>query len=55
MEMSNMSMQEMWQIKENLSEKFWGKPADEINNIIRPNVDEMKRKIDELRKNAVKQ
>ena len=46
-----MSIQDIWKIKENLSEKFWGKSADEINSIIKPNVDEMKRKIDELRKN----
>ena len=45
-----MSIQEIWKIKENLSEKFWGKSADEINNMTKPNVDNMKRKIDELRK-----
>ena len=45
-----MSIQEIWKIKENLSEKFWGKSADEINSITKPNVDNMKRKIDELRK-----
>ena len=44
-----MTMQEVRQIKENLSEIFWGKTVDEINNIIKPNVDEMKRKLDELR------
>ena len=45
-----MSIQEIWKIKENLSEKFWGKSADEINNIIKSNVDDMKLRIDELRK-----
>ena len=35
---------------EKLSEKFWGKSADEINKMIKPNVDDMKRKIKELRK-----
>jgi hypothetical protein len=44
-----MSIQEIWQIKETLSEKFWGKSAEEINNMVKPNVDEIKRKIDELR------
>ena len=48
--MNNMSIQEIWKIKENLSEKFWGKSADEINSMTKPNVDSMKRKIDELRK-----
>ena len=47
--MNNMSIQEIWNIKENLSEKFWGKSADEINSMTKPNVDSMKRKIDELR------
>ena len=46
-----MSMQEILKIKENLSEKFWGKSADEINDIIKPNVEKMKRRIDELRRN----
>ena len=45
-----MSIQEICKIKENLSKKFWGKSANEINNIIKPNVDDMKRKIDDLRK-----
>ena len=45
-----MSIQEIWKIKEDLSEKFWGKSADEINDIVRTNVDEMKQKIEELRK-----
>jgi hypothetical protein len=48
--MNNMSMQEIWEIKENLSEKFWGKSANEINTAIKPNVDDMNRKIEELRK-----
>ena len=43
-----MSVQEVRLIKENLSEVFWGKTVDEINDIIKPNVDEMKRKLDEL-------
>ncbi|MCL1858139.1 MAG: hypothetical protein FWF92_02760 [Oscillospiraceae bacterium] len=51
-----MSIQEIWKIKESLSEKFWGKSADDINNMIKPDVDDMKRRIDELRrKNAEKQ
>ena len=45
-----MSLQEIWRIKENLSDKFWGKSADEINDIIKPNIDDMKCKIEELRK-----
>jgi len=45
-----MSIHEIWLIKENLSEKFWGKSAEEINDIVKPTVDEIKRKIDELRK-----
>ena len=44
-----MSIQEIWKIKENLSEKFWGKSPEEINEIIKPNVDEMTRRINELR------
>jgi hypothetical protein len=44
-----MSIHEIWEIKETLSERFWGKSADEINNTIKPNVDEMKRRIHELR------
>ena len=48
--MISMSIQEIWQIKENLSEQFWGKTAEEINNIVKPSVDEMKCIIDELRK-----
>jgi predicted nucleic acid-binding protein len=46
---SSMSIQEICEIKETLSERFWGKPADEINNEIKPNADEMKRRINELR------
>ncbi|MCL2056563.1 MAG: hypothetical protein FWH02_04985 [Oscillospiraceae bacterium] len=49
-----MSMQEIWKIKENLSEKFWGKSANEINNIIKPSVEDMKLRIDELRKRKSK-
>jgi len=45
-----MSIQEIWKIKEDLSEKFWGKSAEEINDLIQPKVEEMKQKIDELRK-----
>ena len=45
-----MTMQEIWQIKETLSNKFWGKSAEEINVMVKPNVDEIKRKIDEFRK-----
>jgi len=48
--MDNMSIQEIWQIKENLSEKFLGKSAKEINDMVKPNVDEIKRRINELRK-----
>ena len=44
-----MTIQEIWEIKEKLSEKLWGKSADEINEIIKPNVNEMKRRIEELR------
>ena len=47
-------MEEIWKVKKNLSEKFWGKSANEINNIIKPNVDDMKFKIDELRKKKEK-
>ena len=47
-----MSVLEIRQIKENLSEIFWGKTVDEINNIIKPNVDEMMRKLDEMRQKA---
>ena len=46
-----MSIQEIWAIKEQLSEKFWGKSANEINNIIKPNVEDVKRRINELREN----
>ena len=49
-----MSIEELWKVKENLSEKFWGKSASEINSIIKPNVDDMKFKIDELRKKKEK-
>ena len=45
-----MSLQEIWKVKEDLSDKFWGKSADEINDIIKPNIEEMKRRIEELRK-----
>ena len=45
-----MSIEELWKVKENLSGKFWGKSANEINDIIKPNVDDMKFKIAELRK-----
>ena len=45
-----MSLQEIWKIKENLSDKFWGKSVDEINDIIKPSIDDMKRKIEELRR-----
>jgi len=48
--MDNMSIHEIWQVKENLSEKFWGKSAKEINDMVKPNVDEIKRRINELRK-----
>jgi hypothetical protein len=44
-----MTIQEIWEIKEILSEKFWGKSADEINNEIKANADEMKCRINELR------
>ena len=50
-----MTIQEIWEIKENLSERFWGKSADEINDIIKPDVDEMKRKIYELRERNAEQ
>jgi hypothetical protein len=52
--MNDMPIQELWEVKEKLSEKFWGKSAEEINAIIRPNAEEMMRKIDELRKNKKK-
>ena len=45
-----MSIDEIWKIKEHLSKTFWGKSADEINSMIKPDVDEMKRKISELRR-----
>ena len=45
-----MSMQELWKIKENLGEKFWGKSADEINAMIKPNVEVLRRKIEQLRR-----
>ena len=45
-----MSIDEIWEIKEQLSEMFWGKSTDEINSMIKPNVDEIKRKISELRR-----
>jgi hypothetical protein len=48
--MNNMAIQEIWEIKEKLSERFWGKSADEINDLIKPNVDEMKSRINEMRK-----
>ena len=51
--MNSMPIQEIWQIKENLSEKLWGKTSDEISKTIKPNVDDMKCKIDELRKKNV--
>ena len=44
-----MSLHEIWKIKESLSEKFWGKSADEINNIIKFNVSDMKYKIELIR------
>ena len=44
-----MTMQEIWMIKEELSEKFWGKTADEINDIVKPDVDEIMRKMTLLR------
>ena len=45
-----MTMQEIWEAKEKLSDKIWGKSADEMCEIMKPNVDEMKRKIEEIRK-----
>ena len=45
-----MSLQEIWEIKEHLSDKFWGKSAHEINDIVKPNIDDMKRRIEELRR-----
>ena len=48
--MNKVSLQEIWKIKEDLSDKFWGKSADEINELINPNIEEMKRRIEELRK-----
>ena len=45
-----MSMQEIWEIKETLSGKFWGKSASEINTAIKPNVDDMNCKIEKLRR-----
>jgi len=44
-----MSMQELWQIKETMSEKLWGKSAEEICALLKTNADEMKRRIDTLR------
>ena len=48
--MNKMTLQEIWKTKEDLSDKFWGKSADEINDIIKPNIEDMKRRIEELRK-----
>ena len=45
-----MTLQEIWKIKEDLSDKFWGKSAAEINDIIKPNIEEMNRRIEELKK-----
>ena len=45
-----MSIQEIWKIKEKLSEKFWGKSANEVNAMIKPNVEGLKRKIEQLRR-----
>ena len=45
-----MTMQEIWEVKEQLSDKIWGKSAEEMRGIIKPNVDEMKLKIEEIRK-----
>ena len=50
-----MTIQEIWDIKEILSEKFWGKSAEEINNLIKTDVDEMKRKIIEIRQKREKE
>jgi len=47
-----MSIQEIWKIKESLSEKFWGKSADEINAMIKSNVENVRRKIEQLRREA---
>ena len=44
-----MTLQELWKIKEELSERFWGKSAEEINNIVKPNVDEMIRNIEAIK------
>ena len=44
-----MPLSYIWELKEMLSEKFWGKSADEINDMVKPNVEEMTRRIDEIR------
>ena len=43
-----MTLQEIWKIKEELSEAFWGKSADEINKMIESDVNEVKHRIEEL-------
>jgi len=44
-----MAIQEIRDIKESLSEKLWGKTACEINEMIKPSVDEMMAQIDKMR------
>ena len=48
--MSVQEIREIREIREILGEKLWGKSADEMNALIKPNVDEMRRRIDELRR-----
>jgi hypothetical protein len=50
--MISLSIQEIWDIKKNLSGKFWGKSADEINIMIKPDVEKMKLKIEQLRRKS---
>ena len=45
-----MDIQEIWEIKEKVSEKIYGKSYDEINAIIKPSVEEATRRIEELRR-----
>ena len=50
-----MKIQEIWEIKEKVSEKIYGKSAEEINAILKPSVEETTRRIEEIRQEKSRQ